>query len=154
MLMKLRPSKARGIGLLELMLSLAIIAVLLVMATRYYKTARQGQQVNDAIAQVEAIVGASAHYSIGHDDYSKISIQALIEEGLLPKGSDLDPWHGQVTVSSGGNPNQITISMRDMPLSACWSLSEKLNKQTARPKEDPRSMCSSTDPAVFSGDFE
>jgi len=49
--------KHMGIGLLELMLSLAIIAVLLVMATRYYMSAAMNSRINQTI---DAIMGLPA----------------------------------------------------------------------------------------------
>lgn len=49
--------KLKGIGLLELMLALAIIAVLLVMATRYYMSASLNSRINqtgDALTSLPA----------------------------------------------------------------------------------------------------
>lgn len=152
MLIKLNKRRQRGIGLLELMLSLAIISVLLVMATRYYKSARQNQQVNDAISLVEAIIAASENWVIERDDYNGINISDLITAGYLPRGSNKDAWHGTATVSSGMNPNEITITFAGVPPSACLSLAYKLNNQTSHPASDPESLCSG-DPAMFTAVF-
>ncbi len=85
--------KQMGIGLLELMLSLAIIAVLLVMATKYYQQARMNQQINEAISLSQAIVAASANWVIGRDGYSGLSMDELINNAYLPAGSKRNPWY-------------------------------------------------------------
>lgn len=144
--------KQKGIGLLELMLSLAIISVLLVMATRYYKSARQNQQVNDAISLSQAIIAASENWVIGKNDFTGISVTELINKGYLPRGSDKDPWHSPTVVTIGSNSNQLKITMQGLPVEACRSLAEKLNNQTAEPSANPDSMCAGS-PATFNATF-
>ena len=120
--------KQRGIGLLELMLSLAIISILLVMATRYYKAARQAQQVNDAISLVQAIAGATANWVIGEDGYSSLqSIDTLVNQGYLPTGSQRDPWQGKTEVIGAGNTVKVTLG--DVPYAACLSLQKKIQNE-------------------------
>lgn len=122
--------KQQGIGLLELMLSLAIISILLVMATRYYKAARQAQQVNDAIALVQGIAGATANWVIGEEGYSKLtSINKLITEGYLPKGSERDPWQGTTEVT--GNSSTVKVTLNDVPYAACISLQKKIQGEVS-----------------------
>ena len=144
--------KQRGIGLLELMLSLAIISVLLVMATRYYRTTKQNQQVNDAIAQVQAMVAASENWVIGRNDFTGISLANLIASGNLPDGSQFNPWHAQNTVRKASNPNHIIIAMNGLPQSACYNMAEKLNRHTATPQTNPHMMCTGI-PATFYAEF-
>ncbi len=48
-----------GYSLIELMLVLAIIAVLLVLATRYYSTASSTQKVNAAADMLQVVINAS-----------------------------------------------------------------------------------------------
>lgn len=50
--------KQQGIGLLELMLALAIIAILLVMATRYYMSASLNSRVNQTADAVNSLPAA------------------------------------------------------------------------------------------------
>lgn len=150
MIRRLSFKKQLGIGLLELMLSLAIISVLLVMATRYYSSARQAQQVNDAISLTEAIIAGSENWVIGKDNFSNISMTELVNGGFLPKGSHRDPWHGAVTVSKGGTDSQITITMQGVPNTACQNLASKLYNQTANPTGNATSLCGgSTFTATF-----
>ena len=58
MMLKLNRSKQRGISLLEVLLSLSVIAIILVMATRYYRSAQQSQQVSNAVSMISGIVTA------------------------------------------------------------------------------------------------
>lgn len=143
-------TKQLGIGLLELMLSLAIISVLLVMATRYYSSARQAQQVNDAISLTEAIIAGSENWVIGKNNFTAISMTELINGGFLPRGSDRDPWHGAVSVTQGPSDSQITITMQAIPNAACLNLASKLYNQTANPNGASASLCGGN---VFTATF-
>ena len=55
--------KQIGIGLLELMLSLAIIAVLLVMATRYYMSASMNSRINQTVSAILGLPAAAECWS-------------------------------------------------------------------------------------------
>lgn len=135
--------KQQGIGLLELMLSLAVIAMLLIMATRYYATAHMGEQVNEAVGIVQALRGASAQWEAGQGDYTNISLAQLYSFGLLP--ADLndngayksDPWGGTIalaansTTFANGQTSQILVTLNNVPTQACVNLAAKLGNQVA-----------------------
>lgn len=132
MLMKFY-NKQRGIGLLELMLSLAIIAILLVMATRYYVITSRSQQTNQAVQFVNAMIGAARTYSAG-GNFSGIdtSGKALIDMGLISKGDQdgngtgvINGWGNPVKFTSEGNGGSLTISMK-VPNYSCLALNQKL----------------------------
>ena len=76
--------KHGGIGLLELMLSLAIIAILLIMATRYYGAASRSEKVNAGVALVQSIAAAAASYK-QNTNYEDISVAEIAQSGLIPK---------------------------------------------------------------------
>ena len=151
MLMQIGMSnKQRGIGLLELMLSLAIIAVLLVMATRYYKTAHTGQQVNDAVGMIEAIRGASAQWEAGRPTYTGIDMAKLDQYGLIPKdvagnsspaGSGTNPWGGDVSVRAASGGAQIDISLTNVPKDACHNLISRLRAQALSTNPQSENSC-------------
>jgi len=146
--------KQRGIGLLELMLSLAIIAILLIMATRYYGAASRSEKVNEGVALVQNIAAASAQWKAGHANYDKITAKALIESGMIPKQyvdtgdintgtTIITPWPG-VTVSSLGpaskdNSQKVKVEMSKFSgdyTYACNNLAQKFKA------EDPNAKCS------------
>lgn len=132
--------KQRGIGLLELMLSLSIIAILLVMATRYYDSARHSNRMNDAISQVNAIAAATYNYKNSNitGDYSNVSIKTLVAENWLPPSfgtPNADPWGGVLGVFSTGSNFSVTLS--NIPsttvgsgLSTCNALANIINNNT------------------------
>lgn len=109
----------RGIGLLELMLSLAIIAVLLVMATRYYKSADEGQKVNNSISLLTGIAGAAAQYVSNYPNVDLKDIQTLVNEHYLPANfaNMKSPWGTNITATSTGSV--VTVTMESVPGAAC-----------------------------------
>jgi Tfp pilus assembly protein PilE len=120
-------NKSRGIGLLELMLSIAIIAILLVMATRYYMSARQSQQIGDAVSMVSGIMSGAAHFSNAHGHtYTGITLQSLVGAGNVPAsfcgtgtaatcGNNANPWKGNLSVAETAAAGGYVITMADLP---------------------------------------
>ncbi len=141
--------KQQGIGLLELMLSLAIIAVLLIMATRYYQSARNSQQVNDAISLTNAIAGASQSWVLGQNNFSSISFDELKKQGLIPSSiadnyKNATPWHTELDLAPSKDGSQVIITFNAIPATACNSLSTKLQGQM-----DTTGTDCTKDPAKF-----
>ena len=106
--------KQQGISLLEVMLSLSIIAIILVMATRYFFTASESQRINQAKAQVTAILAASTTYGHNKGGFAAVSTKSLVDDGYLDKnnpsidaaGVFSNPWHNPITVTAAaGNLN-------------------------------------------------
>ena len=109
-----------GIGLLELMLSLAIIAILLVMATRYYLTASQSSDVNEVISNIQGVTGCFAKWRQDYlggqstQDFSRFRLQTCDQYGWFPKanasGENLvTPW-GLAPINPSSDDIQITIT--------------------------------------------
>ncbi|MBX9705585.1 MAG: hypothetical protein K2Q14_03770 [Gammaproteobacteria bacterium] len=129
----------RGIGLLELMLSLAIIAILLIMATRYYQSASANQKINQAVDMYAAIKGAANNYYHSQSTTGTYAstIAELVMAGYLPT-SYLDndtatasgtstissPWNSAMSVSGGGG--QITVTMTVPDTSTCQQMVNRL----------------------------
>ncbi len=115
----------RGIGLLELMLSLAIISVLLVMATRYYKAADQGQKISNAISLVSGIAGAAAQYLSTHPG-QEVSLKVLVESNYLPNNflTITSPWGTALELSGKGT---VTVTMKAVPKDPCTILKTSLS---------------------------
>lgn len=113
----------KGIGLLELMLALAIISILIIMATRYYQTASRSQKVAEAVTQVNAIIAAVGKWKIGkiESDYvGGLSIQQLVDQGLLPNefkdGAHVNPWGGHIIITPlfRNRPHDLTIQFNEV----------------------------------------
>ncbi|MFN7097282.1 MAG: type II secretion system protein [Gammaproteobacteria bacterium] len=120
----LRFLRQKGIGLLELMLSLAIIAILLIMATRYYQSASNSNNMNNAVDMVNAVrAGVKSYLSsnIGSADYPTIT--ALQQNGYLPQAysapSTANPWGGPIcimaatTTATACPSSAATVTMAD-----------------------------------------
>lgn len=59
------PSKARGVTLLEIMLVLAVAAMVIVMSIRYYQSAQSNQGVNETMSQIQAIASGMDNIAKG-----------------------------------------------------------------------------------------
>lgn len=127
--------KIAGISLLELMLSLAIIAILLVAASRYYESTRSAQEVNEAMNMLQNTLGAvdswySTFKSFKGTPNGDISIAALAEMGLVPKDFNTpnsNPWNGAIEISPVDNKN-IQITLHSVPAADCLNLKEIMLK--------------------------
>lgn len=134
MMIKIRNRLTRqaGIGLLELMLSLAIIAILLVMATRYYGIASRSQRVNQGVAQVGSLEGAVATWRGSKTSYTGVTIPILGDQGLLSSaeydGTNLyDPWGGKVGLAATSAGKGATITYTDIPGDACLAMADRMH---------------------------
>ena len=123
-----------GFGLLELMLSMVIVALLLIMATRYYQSARSNARVNQAIGLIGSIVSAANGVSLANGNYSTISDSTLIPylspnfvSGTGKNQTIQDPWGNTVTVTSNGATN-FTIALASIPTDDCTKLSNALGQ--------------------------
>lgn len=138
----------KGIGLLELMLSLAIIAILLVMATRYFLVTSRSEQVNRTVTQIGAIQGAVGTWKGGKNSYAGLTEAELYNIGMIPvaeynNGKIISPWSTPVTVgpSSSDAATSFVITYGGIPGWACNAL---LAKYPTTQHETP--ACSSNDP--------
>lgn len=132
-----------GIGLLELMLSLSIIAVLLIMATRYYGTTRTSQQVATATENIQALYSADQIYKLDHQG-NHGTISQLIASKLLPANfeSFANPW-GTIESKTAG-----TATFENVPSTACTNIKDKIintiqeftNEKITCPSGDTKNM--------------
>lgn len=97
-----RIGRQRGISLLEVLLSISVIALILVMATRFFYVASNNNKVNVAISQVAGLVAAMHSWKGANLNYQGIDIETLFAAGELtnfPGSGDEDgkqvlytPW--------------------------------------------------------------
>lgn len=124
-----------GIGLLELLLSLALISILLLSAARYFATANHAQQVNEAVKMLGAITIACDGYQSMKGNYEGISVKALTDRDLLPRsfkdGTNINPWHGNITIDSDAG-NSVEIIFNDVSSGDCQNLSDMAAKLSVR----------------------
>ena len=119
-----------GIGLLEILLALAIIAILLTTATRYYQTARDTQRVNEALNIMQNLHHAGAQYYMDRGDMSENLMSEFKDRGLVPKqfsAQTANPWGGEI--KANGQKNTINFILTQVPKKSCENLRVKINQK-------------------------
>lgn len=113
--------RIRAISLLEVLLSLSIIAIILVMATRYFFVASNNDKINIARQQVGSLVAAINSWKNQNPQYTAdLTIAQLNHDGFLANSHSLsgdkstlyDPWGDPLTLSvSPEKGAQISLTM-------------------------------------------
>jgi type II secretory pathway pseudopilin PulG len=112
----------KGIGLLELMLALAIIAILIVMATRYFSKASDNQKINLALQEVTEIENAAIQVHQAGDPISWENVAPKLT-GTLNATNKKGPFVGSsYDVSSDG------IVLNGLPDGICEKLEAKMSE--------------------------
>lgn len=133
--LRLSMRKQKGISLLEVLLSLSIISIILVMATRYFFVANRNDKVNTVRQQVGSLISAVESWKNQNATYSatpSLSIGTLSSDGFManssfmvnqgtPNASLNNPWGYPIKVTSSGvNGADITTTLPG--LNECRSL--------------------------------
>jgi len=134
----LHRKKQKGISLLEVLLSLTIIAIILVMAVRYFFIAENNNRINTTRQQVGSILAAINGWKGEHPTYESLTFDELYNTGWLSKTSNMvvtgsipqasvkmyDPWGQQIlmTVNPSTTNTTITISTNLPTFNDCVSL--------------------------------
>lgn len=115
--------KQTGISLLEVLLSLSIIAIILVLATRYFFVATNNNKVNTAVSQIGGIVAAAHTWKGINTSYTGVSVQVLYDAGQLENFPGLDNattsavmlkdlWGDEFSVApAAADNNHVTITL-------------------------------------------
>lgn len=112
-------SRMLGVTLLEIMLVLAIAAMIIVMSIRYYQSASMGQKVNTAINTITGIVAAGENYLNANGSYTGMTTSSL--SAFLPGGaSTYSPWGGQISIT--GSTSTYSFNMDNVPTQACTQM--------------------------------
>ena len=112
-----------GVTLLEIMLVLAIAAMVIVMSIRYYQSATSAQQVNTILQQVQGIVAAADNYAQPTGTYSGITSTVIAP--LLPSAGLSTPWGGKITIGTA-TATGYTITIGNVPGTICSLLTPKI----------------------------
>ncbi len=101
----------QGLTLLETMMALALGALVILGIVMYYGTVSYGSNVNKAVADMNAIVGAYRDYATAYPVTTDTTIQVLQDNDLLPS-SLIDPWgQAYTTTVSESVPTTVTINL-------------------------------------------
>ncbi|MBX3708333.1 MAG: hypothetical protein KIT56_06585 [Gammaproteobacteria bacterium] len=114
-----------GVTLLEVMLVLAIAAMIIVMSVRYYQSASASQQANAVLQQIQGIVSAADNLAQAGGSYSAVKLNNSTLTPLLPGGALTTPWGEPITVTST-SATTFTINAGHVPSGVCPLLYSKL----------------------------
>lgn len=138
----------KGIGLLELMLSIIVITAVILGATKYYLVAREAARITQAQDIINTAAEAAYKWVEGHSDFSGITTQVLFDAGLLPHKyleKNMDPWGGgmiQIFADTSHKPSYPWVCVRfgsgprtDIPQKSYEVLAAKYGKCPAAYRE-------------------
>ncbi|HSW94347.1 MAG TPA: hypothetical protein VLJ15_08370 [Gammaproteobacteria bacterium] len=109
-----------GVTLLEIMLVLAIAAMVVVMSIRYYQSATTNQKVASTLNNITAIVAAGENYLSSQGTYEKIGpadVTPYMPGNKMPSSG----WGGEMGVENG-SANGYDITVPSVPTGACKQL--------------------------------
>jgi type II secretory pathway pseudopilin PulG len=137
--MKKSPRTILGVTLLEIMLVLAIAAMVIVMSIRYYQSASDNQKINSALNTITGIVAAGESYlasgpASGMSGISNAVLQSQVGYTVPPS-----PWGGSITVAGSGN---TTYSI-SMPVSSSGSVCTRMIALLAQNSKFTNTSCAS-----------
>ena len=117
-----------GVTLLEIMLVLAIAAMIILVSVRYYQSANSSQQANSVLSQVLAITVAADSLAQSSGSYQVANISTNTLQPLLSNGANafITPWGTNITVGSP-QANSYDVMIPDAPAGVCSLLVSKLN---------------------------
>lgn len=112
-----------GVTLLEIMLVLAIAAMIIVMSVRYYQSASASQQANDILQKITAITAVADGIAQGTGRYTGVTSAAV--KPMMPNQSMATPWGGgDITIT--GEAAKYNVTIPGMPANVCSQISPKL----------------------------
>ena len=123
--MKKHARSVLGVTLLEIMLVLAIAAMIIVMSIRYYQSASSAQQANAVLEQVQAINAAADSLAQASGSYADADIANKIAPLLPNAGSMTTPWGDTITIGAV-TATSYSIDLGNVPSGVCPLVMSKL----------------------------
>lgn len=114
-----------GVTLLEIMLVLAIAAMIIVMSVRYYQSATINQQANAFLSQLQAMQAAADSLAQGSGSYSVVTPSGITSiTGGGTNGLNA-PWGATITVTSSASVMTYTMT-GTTPQAVCSLLKSRM----------------------------
>ncbi len=120
--MKRHLKSIAGVTLLEVMLVLAIAAMIIVMSVKYYQSATASQQTNSALQSIQAITAAADGIAQGDGTYTLVTsanVSAITGSNALYL-----PWAQSITIAPSATNYVVTLPATQGVI--CASLKYKL----------------------------
>lgn len=112
-----------GVTLLEIMLVLAIAAMVIVLSIRYYSTATASSQANAMIGTFQAIIAASSNMALGTGTYVGVTDAAL--QTVLTGTQYQSPWGTSINTAGTATSFAVTVNA-STPKGVCALVLPKL----------------------------
>lgn len=119
-----RKSRILGVTLLEIMLVLAIAAMVIVMSIRYYQNATSSQQSNTMLQQILAIGAACDNLAQASGSYLSAVTDANVK-ALVGSNNMTSPWGTTITMGTV-TATAIPFTIENTPTAVCTSIEAKL----------------------------
>ncbi len=130
---------ALGVTLLEIMLVLAIAAMVVVMSIRYYQSATTNQKVSSTINGIIAVMAAGENYLSSNGSFTGMA-DANITPYMPGNKMPVTGWAGVMSVSAGAQGDTYTIAIPNVPAGVCPQLDAYL-KQGGKASLDSTTAC-------------
>ena len=114
-----------GVTLLEIMLVLAIAAMVIVMSVRYYQSATASQQTNATLELIQAITAAADNLSQSTGTYSGVSTATVAP--LLPGGGTTITTQWGTNIGIVGAASSYVVTIGTVPAQVCPLLVSRLS---------------------------
>jgi prepilin-type N-terminal cleavage/methylation domain-containing protein len=122
-------NRQRGIGLLELMMALAIIAILIIMATRYFGATTLSQKINTTHMQIIEIIQGLRHWKAKYGNYADLTsinqLAGLVSPEILENKDPFGAATGWV-ISYIEYNKTVTIRLNGIPPNDCEAVRARL----------------------------
>ncbi len=146
--------RQKGITIVELLLGIAIAAVIITISVRYFFTAEENMRVEESIGLIKNITQASFDWRAQQrqpdfDAPEIISIENLLSLGLIHPEEKLNPWGGEITVEPAADPSHIKITLARVPFTACGKIKRILD---AAPNSKFNGTCNPKS-NIYTGEF-
>lgn len=117
-------SRMLGVTLLEIMLVLAIAAMVIVMSIRYYQNATASQQTNAVLEQVLSMAAAADNLSQGSGTYSQATSTNIAN--IVGSANMRTPWASTAAFSVTSGASSVIITVNSLPRAVCTALAAKI----------------------------
>lgn len=120
----------RGISLLEVMLSFSVIGLVLAVALHLWPQASRHQKITATVQQVVMAKAAVEHWqAMPGTKPSALSVQHLIDMGLLDAHDALSPWGQAWQLSTVGQSGGYKVTFDGMTPEVCRHVAALLSQQ-------------------------
>jgi Tfp pilus assembly protein PilE len=117
----------QGVTLLEIMLVLAIAAMVIVMSIRYYGQATNSQNANVILAQLTNITQSGENLAQGPGTYASVTTATVTT--VAGSKNMVTPYGSSITVTAGAQTSYV-VTVPTIPAAVCASIAAKLKANT------------------------